>query len=249
MEAIGYQKKYVAFIDILGFSELIELSSQQPSIVSDLYDIFSGFDELNKKIIERRIERGSNPLAEKSFLQLQGLKHQIFSDCIVMSANYNPMGLLSITALSAVFYWALFSRGIYARGSIVIGDIFHEGNFVFGPAMIEAYALESKIAVYPRLVLSDDMATDAHFGEKKIPRTVDFDGVNILSFFDETQKKLLSEWNGLMGDDIMSLDIPKGALLLREKIASENRPSVKVKLNWLKTVYNKNCVKLGYEPI
>ena len=42
------------------------------------------------------------------------------------------------------------------RGGISIGDCFHDGKIIFGPAMNEAYKLESKVAKWPRVVISED---------------------------------------------------------------------------------------------
>ncbi len=48
-------------------------------------------------------------------------------------------------------------EGIMIRGGVTIGDLYHRNNIVYGPAMIEAYRLESKCAIYPRIIMSEDM--------------------------------------------------------------------------------------------
>ena len=43
------------------------------------------------------------------------------------------------------------------RGGIALGRLIHEeGGALFGPAMNEAYSLESKLAIYPRVVIADN---------------------------------------------------------------------------------------------
>jgi hypothetical protein len=45
--------------------------------------------------------------------------------------------------------------GLLVRGGFTFGQLFHGRGVVFGNAMVEAYKLESKIAVMPRIVASD----------------------------------------------------------------------------------------------
>lgn len=45
--------------------------------------------------------------------------------------------------------------GILVRGGISYGPCIHEDSVVFGPGMVDAYELESDIAVYPRVVVSE----------------------------------------------------------------------------------------------
>ena len=48
-------------------------------------------------------------------------------------------------------------HGFFIRGGLSIGDLFVDDNSVYGPALLEAYGLESKAAVNPTVVLSDDV--------------------------------------------------------------------------------------------
>lgn len=42
---------------------------------------------------------------------------------------------------------------IFIRGCILIGDLYYDGNFIFGSGLIKAYSLENEIAIYPRIIL------------------------------------------------------------------------------------------------
>lgn len=44
--------------------------------------------------------------------------------------------------------------GELVRGGLCVGNVFADEYFVDGPALIEAYELESEVAVVPRVVLS-----------------------------------------------------------------------------------------------
>src|ERR1700756_3728702 len=47
-----------------------------------------------------------------------------------------------------------FALGFLIRGGIALGGLYHSSDIVFGEALIDAYRLESKVAVYPRILIS-----------------------------------------------------------------------------------------------
>ena len=47
----------------------------------------------------------------------------------------------------------LVDHRLASRGGIAIGDCFHDGTVFFGPALVDAYTIESRVAVVPRLLL------------------------------------------------------------------------------------------------
>lgn len=63
---------------------------------------------------------------------------------------------LGMTINAASFYQLeLALSGTILRGGITIGDHHQSDSMVAGPALIEAHQLESKVAVYPRILLSE----------------------------------------------------------------------------------------------
>nr|WP_317187917.1 hypothetical protein [Acinetobacter gerneri] len=59
--------------------------------------------------------------------------------------------------MQAILVW---QHNILLRGALTIGEIYHDENMVFGPAMVEAYELESKVAEFPRIILHDKIEAD-----------------------------------------------------------------------------------------
>jgi hypothetical protein len=51
----------------------------------------------------------------------------------------------------------LIGNGVLVRGGVAFGDIEWEQDRVFGPGFIEAYEMESKFAVYPRIAVSPSL--------------------------------------------------------------------------------------------
>jgi hypothetical protein len=95
----------------------------------------------------------------------------------------------------------LSMEGLFSRGGLARGPFFASETFVYGPALVEAYRIESREAVYPRILLSPGLAEHARQelaafggGDTEVHRTllaVDDDGrvfVNYLaSVFDEPE--------------------------------------------------------------
>jgi hypothetical protein len=57
-------------------------------------------------------------------------------------------------------------EGILTRGGITIGELFHDDNFLFGPAMVDADELESQ-SNYPRITVSKSFERNIELIEPK----------------------------------------------------------------------------------
>lgn len=89
-----------------------------------------------------------------------------FSDCMVLSFSdkdqtdskiswYNL--ILNIIGILQDFAYKMLCHGFLVRGAITSGKLFHERGVVLGPALIEAYELESKRAIIPRILITDEI--------------------------------------------------------------------------------------------
>jgi hypothetical protein len=82
--------------------------------------------------------------------------------------------------------------GLFSRGGLSLGPFFANEQFVYGPALVEAHALESKQAIYPRIVLGPAVAQYAVAqlraflgGEEEVHRThlaMDRDGLPFVNY-------------------------------------------------------------------
>jgi hypothetical protein len=82
------------------------------------------------------------------------------------------------------------------RGGIAIGPMIHQGPMAFGPAYLEAYQLESRLAVNPRVILSRRVIQMSHDAATSNPGgwqhnylnrylRRDGDGLIYVTFFDD----------------------------------------------------------------
>ena len=70
-----------------------------------------------------------------------------------LSPHSVPIFVLSQTLLSILASQAL-RLGFLLRGGAAIGRLYHDSGVIFGDALVEAYRLESQIAIYRRVILS-----------------------------------------------------------------------------------------------
>jgi len=158
--------KYIAFLDILGFKELISCNSLNTII--DIYrKIFANADMLISDLIQMKE-------LEADDVQLSC---RIISDSIIIwtsEANFNSFVKLAITT-NALFH-TLFILGMPLRGSIEIGELeeinvtnpFETGKespVLVGSGITKAYMSE-KSQNWSGCIISDD--TISHFKKFKI---------------------------------------------------------------------------------
>jgi hypothetical protein len=147
VEPTIYTDRYVAFVDILGFSSIVQRSVRDEQQAAELAQI---------------LERISNRASPSTFNLQEGddFKAQSFSDCTVISEKASAKGLLHLTQVVSFLSLDLLASGVLVRGGIAKGPLHHRDKVVFGPALIEAYGLESRTAKFPRILLDRGTHTD-----------------------------------------------------------------------------------------
>ncbi|QBG92172.1 hypothetical protein [Xanthomonas oryzae] len=138
-----YEEKYVAFIDMLGFSELVRQSASDASRL----------DEISEAIDRLKNTACHNPST--------GLLCTYFSDCIVISSNRTSAGLRDILHSIRAVAENLLVVDILIRGGLTVGSLHHDEQMMFGPAMICAYNMESNEACHPMVLVCGTVRTDA----------------------------------------------------------------------------------------
>jgi hypothetical protein len=176
-----YSKRFVAFIDILGFTDIIRRTAlPEPGITID--EIVAALD------IPSPAEKGKLIIGSVGDISNSDHKITQFSDSLIISTNYSDAGLLHLIDHIEKIAFSFLKMGFLCRGGIASGLLFHEENVVFGPAMIEAYQLESSEAICPRIVLSKEVETyissmaggERIVIDRKLFRYPDFFAVHVL---------------------------------------------------------------------
>lgn len=167
-----YQKKVIAFIDILGFGALVEKSGETPELAESILHTLLSMspDRLqkkmyaslnNEKIPEEALAGVTAAVAMMN--EYMSNHHPVtisyFSDSLVLSADAEDIiasqSILELLAKLSIELWDSYS--LLIRGGITVGKLVHKDNGpLFGPAMNKAYYLESKEAHTPRIILDKD---------------------------------------------------------------------------------------------
>jgi hypothetical protein len=102
-------------------------------------------------------------VSDAKYDDLRGSKRvSQFSDSIVVSYSLREESaaffLVNDATLTVI---ELAYRGFLLRGAITIGQLVHDDRYLVGPAMVRAYEMESKQAVYPRVLIDRKLLTAA----------------------------------------------------------------------------------------
>jgi hypothetical protein len=148
---INYRDHHVAFIDILGFSDLVKASTKDSDT---LFKIMNSLYLLDPQKVNKNIQKHLPASDSFGFVQ--------FSDSLVLYDEMTATGFWRLVGIIIEITLDFASHGTLCRGGLTSGSLHvyrdEDGKqsrpIVFGPAFVEAYALESTVAVNPRVVLS-----------------------------------------------------------------------------------------------
>lgn len=156
-----YSTRVVVFMDILGFKDMV-LDPKKKDTLFYAMNYSKWIGDSNY----------SGPLKEDDL----GKEVTVFSDSIVISYDAETQGQVFFILLDIIrVQLDLANKGIILRGGVSIGELYHNRETVFGPAMIKAYELESKNAIYPRIILDEKLLeyacenpSNEHNGEQEL---------------------------------------------------------------------------------
>lgn len=174
------KKRFVAFLDILGFSSMIKSDFIKYSGGNPYYSIL------------RNAHAETNKFAKQNNLELLQ-----FSDSVVLTSPFNKNNLVEFIYIVKSLQYNLFKGGVLCRGGISYGKHIFEEGFLYSYGMLEAYELERNIARYPRIVISSDLVDMAvhewNMPPRDIPIIRENDGVCFVDFIrDQAQKEVSS---------------------------------------------------------
>jgi hypothetical protein len=141
-----YEPRYCAFVDILGFGELIRTLRH---------------DEKQYLMLRTLLQTIHTPGPAIPESDEADFRAQSISDAVAISTAVNADGLRQLFLALEALTLHLLESGFFIRGAIVKGGLYHDEKMVFGEALVDAYKLESTVARYPRIVVRRDVFDDA----------------------------------------------------------------------------------------
>lgn len=257
-----YVDRYIAFLDILGFSKFIQTSLDNKDAQRNI----------NEALTSIYISQPSKYLVDPNGQHLKlpqspdGIRTYVFSDNILVSAPVTPGGLNKLVNES----WKLFGNLLYncsvlLRGAIVKGKLYDDTQIVYGPGLIDAYKKGTEVAYYPRVMLSFDVAKDyrAYSNDNEssgipvreydptynkeiklilntIPIKEDFDGINFIDILSchptwlEKYDPVTEKRGNLTHEKWLSCM----RSFVKENLEVQKNEKIKMKYVWLKNYFN-----------
>jgi hypothetical protein len=140
-----YIDRYVAFVDVLGFRELIaELNS----------------GAITPDDIRRVLTTIYNPARFSYSIDDVDFRANSISDAVVVSTKFTRGGLIYLIDALTELTLKLLKRGYLVRGAVVRERLIHDETIVFGQALVDAHLLESSRAIFPRIVVREEVRRD-----------------------------------------------------------------------------------------
>ncbi len=237
-----HRLSYCALLDVLGFSERIRASYINKTANKLLQQFHAIFD---KRVNHLKSGADESLLYFKSFSDNVLLAHPRFSEDME-----SEFGFILWSISEYQFEMAL--QGFFIRGGLSVGQLFVDDNSVYGEALINAYELESKVAVNPIVVLCDDTMAlvDRHIGfyhGESAPQIrdvlVNADGRYFINYLSECM---------IETDDGEEVD-PNALKEHKEQIEHAleqyaDQPAVFAKFSWLSAYHNYFCESVSSYP-
>lgn len=156
----GYEQRFVAFIDILGFKDLIQSIESKSDGDQDYKRVTAILNFMHDESMESNghhdlvvYEKTSNGLLEK---ELGDPRINYISDCVIISTEGSFDGFKAICNKVTKLSVQGASVGIFVRGGITYGNVYHHGPMLFGTAYQRALMLEGE-AKNPRVLIDDSI--------------------------------------------------------------------------------------------
>ena len=225
-ELIKQEKCIVAFIDILGVSAKIKNSIEEA-----IQDVWVVCHRVMKTTYNTHV------------------KVKIFSDNIFLCASLEQENFIQglndfFNVVNEIESTMINMNHSFVRGAVVIGNVHFEENFVLGEALLKAYEIESKIAIFPRIVIDE---TVFEYFQKGFPFfKKDFDGVYFYDFIRYAGHILTDHKTGRKEGTYLNLRQFKANILENYK-NNKNNIAVIQKMNWLRNYLNDYCQEKKFD--
>lgn len=177
----------IAYLDMLGSTDKILKDTEREQYLNTLKRIYEYALQIPGEI---------NPN-----LSLYHMKMRIFSDnIIIVNALIDEDGakrdliveLENMCTVVTRFQEHALENGWLLRGAMTKGQLYFGDTLVWGKALVKAHRMEEKTAIYPRVIIDDELVKDiqnvysSQKGAKIIAIKQDADGFYFLNYLDST---------------------------------------------------------------
>jgi hypothetical protein len=241
----AYDIGLLTYLDVLGFSDLIDESKADPSAIEKIARILQTF--------EKQFTGGGRVIIDQNNRPKNVSHYWNFSDLMVRLTMFDePEDLVQYLNWEllnlAHRQMAAVSEGIVLRGAVTLDGIYHRDRLIFGPALVKGYLMERDLAVYPRVVVDDKLLKKVYASYPKTASrlwpeylTTGEDG---LEFVDYLTGTFMDKYSGRVHSPTSTRDIltsHKQAVLDKMKELNNKDPKRRAKAWWMWNYHNR-CI-------
>lgn len=248
---IKYEERILAFIDILGFKNMIAESEKNVNKIKKIHRALEFLknqeknETWNTELVE--IEESAQYKGIEKFIISDKISCMCFSDSIIVSIpakdKINEYVSTLITRISFIGA-KLMTEGILLRGVITIGNLLHSDGIIMGQALIDAYELEKNVAGDARIIISQKLLEKMNYPIREKKYSYPYheylmrfnDGC--VGFHQMMYYQVLQSWEN-MNKDKMRQELEKMRQVIISGLDSFfQNPKVFQKYYWLMNQYN-----------
>lgn len=215
---VEYRDYYIAFLDILGFSNMVLSKTAH-----EIHEIFK-YIKMSKRLSKR--DGSTGDLEKDTYVAF-------FSDTIICAIPCEYSGafelLISHCLLIQHVLWKN-TNPVWVRGAIAKGKLYCKGAEMFGPGLVEAYNLEATLAIYPRIIMTQDTYKQG---------IVDSNSNEEIAYVSDTSDdlKMIDTLRYFSFNEIVYIRSQ-----IEKALRSETNKAIREKYLWIKDYYNE-CVR------
>jgi len=167
-EIDALQRSLIAYFDILGYADYVQ-KLKNPEEEQEFFNIINEcvkkvYGEIHASFYFIEEMYSNYPLFSFSHRKFE-YKIKGFSDNFIIAIPLLSIPSGIVEKYIMMFFSLLFEiqsnliirYSLFIRGAVVIDDIYISDEFVYGKGLIKAYNLENTIAIYPRIVIDQEV--------------------------------------------------------------------------------------------
>lgn len=153
-----YEINVIAFLDILGFKNLI--NTEDFDKIREVFQSIISDKDAGTALFRAT---GGDASLEQYNEVLEVTKIHVMSDSIIVAAPYKYNEALAVVidiccCIQETLYE--FDNPIFLRGAITRGNFFLDNNIIFGKGLVDAYVAQENYAICPRIIISPEIVED-----------------------------------------------------------------------------------------
>lgn len=150
MPPAEFKDKFIAFIDILGFKQMVEKAEEGSGL--SLAEIKDLLGTLGSPATRQSFETHGPTCCPASHRIERHLDFQVsqVSDCAIVSSEVSPAGLINLISHCWGAVIQLLHKGVMCRGYIGRGRIYHSGDDFIGTGYQSVLEAEKQVSVFRR---------------------------------------------------------------------------------------------------